>query len=112
MPVYDYLCEECGPFTQIRPMSEYAKPQVCPACDIEAPRAILVAPNFACMPTAERRARSVNEQSAHAPKTLEQYKAAHGANCGCCKGKPARLMTRTKGGAKGFPTARPWMISH
>ena len=26
--------------------------------------------------------------------------------------KPARLMTKTKGGAKGFPTARPWMISH
>jgi hypothetical protein len=31
----------------------------------------------------------------------------------CCSGKkPARLMTKRKSGAKGFPTARPWMISH
>ncbi|MGY3122684.1 hypothetical protein ACVWXQ_006621 [Bradyrhizobium sp. S3.14.4] len=28
------------------------------------------------------------------------------------KKKPARLMTKTRSGAKGFPTARPWMISH
>jgi len=46
---------------------------------------------------------------------FDQYKAAHGPGCGCCstgKKKPARLVTKTKGGAKGFPTARPWMISH
>jgi len=51
----------------------------------------------------------------HAPKTVAEYKAAHGPGCGCCstgKKKPARLMTQSKSGAKGFPTARPWMISH
>ena len=38
---------------------------------------------------------------------------AHGPGCGCCSSKkPARLVTKTKSGAKGFPTARPWMISH
>jgi len=53
------------------------------------------------------------EVLANAPKTLDQYKASHGPGCGCCSSKkPARLVTKTKGGAKGFPTARPWMISH
>ncbi|GCC48592.1 hypothetical protein chiPu_0032624 [Chiloscyllium punctatum] len=69
------------------------------------------------MPSDKRKAYATNEQSRHAPKTLDQYKAAHGPGCGCCssssgKKKPARLMTKTKSGAKGFPTARPWMISH
>ena len=75
---------------------------------------ILTAPNFFCMPSDRKKAIAINERSAHAPKTLDQYKASHGAGCGCCTGKkkPARLMTKTKGGAKGFPTARPWMISH
>ena len=58
---------------------------------------------------------ATNERNAHAPKTVAEYKAAHGPGCGCCstgKKKPARLVTKTKSGTKGFPTARPWMISH
>ena len=114
MPFYEYLCDDCGPFTDMRPMAECDDPQTCPHCETSSPRVILTAPNFLCMPADRRKAISINEQSAHAPKTLDQYKASHGPGCGCCSGnkKPARLMTRTKSGAKGFPTARPWMISH
>jgi putative FmdB family regulatory protein len=115
MPVYEYLCDACGPFTDMRPMSECDDPQGCPGCEASSPRVILTAPNFLCMPSDRRKAIAINERSSHAPKTLDQYKASHGAGCGCCSGKsekPARLMTKTKSGAKGFPTARPWMISH
>jgi putative FmdB family regulatory protein len=115
MPVYEYLCNDCGPFTEIRPMAECDLPQDCPRCETSSPRVILTAPNFFCMPSDKRRAHATNERSTHAPKTLAQYKASHGPGCGCCSGsskKPARLMTKTKGGAKSFPTARPWMISH
>ena len=115
MPVYEYLCDACGPFTDMRPMSECDDPQGCPGCEASSPRVILTAPNFLCMPSDRRKAIAINERSSHAPKTLDQYKASHGASCGCCSGeskKPARLMTKTKSGAKGFPTARPWMISH
>jgi len=114
MPVYEYLCDDCGPFTDMRPMSECDDPQDCPRCETSAPRVILTAPNFFCMPTDKKKAIAINARSAHAPKTLDQYKASHGPGCGCCsdKNKPARLMTKTKSGAKGFPTARPWMISH
>ena len=112
MPVYEYLCDACGPFTQMRPMADYQLPCDCPDCAAPAPRVMLTAPNFACMPANERKARSINERSAHAPKTLDQYKASHAPGCGCCSGRPSRLVTKTKSGAKGFPTARPWMISH
>ncbi len=113
MPVYDYLCSDCGPFTDMRPMSECDEPSDCPKCASASPRAILRAPNFFCMPADRRKAIAVNERSANAPKTLDQYKASHAPGCGCCSGKkPARLVTKTRSGVKGFPTARPWMISH
>ena len=115
MPVYEYLCNDCGPFTDMRPMAEYDEPQNCPRCELESPRVILTAPRFSCIPASQRKAHATNERSAHAPKTLDQYKASHGPGCGCCsggKGRPSRLMAKSKSGAKGFPTARPWMISH
>jgi putative FmdB family regulatory protein len=113
VPVYEYLCNDCGPFTEMRPMSEYDMPQDCPHCAISAPRAILTAPHFSCMPASTRKSHAINERSANAPKTLGEYKASHGPGCGCCSSsKPSRLMTKSRSGAKGFPTARPWMISH
>ena len=33
MPVYEYLCNDCGPFTDMRPMAECDDPQDCPRCD-------------------------------------------------------------------------------
>jgi putative FmdB family regulatory protein len=113
MPVYEYLCNDCGPFTDMRPMSECDDPQDCPQCDSSSPRVMLTAPNFFCMPSDRRTAIAANERSAHAPKTLAEYKASHGPGCGCCSGKkPTRAVAKTKSGAKSFPTARPWMISH
>ena len=113
MPVYEYLCNDCGPFTDMRPMAECDAPQDCPQCESVSPRVILTAPAFFCMPSDKRKAHATNERSANAPKTLDQYKDSHGPGCGCCSSKkPARLMKQTRSGAKSFPTARPWMISH
>ncbi len=115
MPVYEYLSDACGPFTQMRPMAECDAPQVCPRCETQSPRVILTAPAFFCMSSDKRKAHATNERSKHAPKTLDQYKADHGPGCGCCgtrKKKAGRLVAKSKGGAVGFPTARPWMIGH
>ena len=113
MPVYEYMCDACGPFTDMRPMAEFERPQPGETWGAQSPRVILTAPNFSCLPASTRIAHATNERSKSAPKTVGEYKASHGANCGCCSGKrPSRLTTRTKSGAKGFPTARPWMISH
>ncbi len=45
MPVYEYL-NECGPFTDMRPMAECDAPLACPRCGSSSPRVILTAPNF------------------------------------------------------------------
>jgi putative FmdB family regulatory protein len=112
MPVYEYLCDDCGPFTDMRPMAECDAPQDCPQCESQAPRVILTAPNFFCMPSDKRKAHATNERSANAPKSLGEYKASHGPGCGCCSTRPSRLVKQARSGAKSFPTARPWMISH
>jgi putative FmdB family regulatory protein len=63
-----YLCNDCGPFTDMRPMAEYDLPQDCPQCESEATRVILTAPAFFCMRSDKRKAPATNERSAHAPK--------------------------------------------
>ncbi len=113
MPVYDYLCEECGPFTDMRPMAECDAPQPCPACGVLAPRAFLTAPHFALMSGERRLAYATNERSAHAPQRSGEFKARHGSGCACCSGKLSkRIVKQGRNGAKSFPGSRPWMISH
>jgi putative FmdB family regulatory protein len=115
MPVYDYLCDDCGAFTEMRPMAECELPSDCPDCGSSARRAYLTAPNYSSLSRETRLVHTTNERSAHAPKTLSSMKAEHGAGCSCCSGtskKPGRLVRRGKNGSKTFPTARPWMISH
>jgi putative FmdB family regulatory protein len=112
MAVYDYLCRDCGPFTDTRPMAQCDEPVECPQCRTPSPRAFLNAPRLACMPTGRRLALATNERSSHAPKTLGEYRATHGAGCTCCRAKPGRTVRQAENGAKSFPSARPWMISH
>ncbi|MEQ1888398.1 MAG: zinc ribbon domain-containing protein [Alphaproteobacteria bacterium] len=111
MPIYDYLCDSCGPFTEMRPMAEYETPCECPVCNLDAPRSLSV-PHFANMAPERRHAFATNERSAHAPQSSTEYKSRHGANCSCCTGKGSRFTARAKDGSKSFPTSRPWMISH
>jgi len=102
MPVYEYCCDVCGAFSAHRPMAHYREPHDCPACGVPAPRVILTAPSLAAMDSGRRAAFGINERSAHAP---QQAAHVHGPRCGCAG-------DRTAGGAKSFPGARPWMISH
>ncbi len=114
MPVYDYLCDRCGPFTDMRPMADSGLPRECPGCGKDAPRAFLTAPYFAAMSAERRLAHATNERSAAAPQALSKLKKAHGSACRCCSGKSLRPDKHADGGAdaKSFPTRRPWMISH
>jgi len=113
MPVYDYECESCGAFTRMRPMAECELTSDCPRCGADAPRAFLTAPYFSGMSSERRLAHAINECSAHAPQRLAERAAQqHGAGCGCCQKRPARKVQRGKSGAKSFPSARPWMLSH
>jgi putative FmdB family regulatory protein len=122
MPVYDYLCPDCGPFTDMRPMAECDLPQDCPDCGTSAPRVILTAPHFSGLSAERRLVHATNERNAHAPRTAAQFRAEkaeqaarHGRGCSCCSGNGktmSRFTARGKDGSKSFPTSRPWMISH
>ena len=72
MPTYDYECPDCGPFSEVRPMAEYDRPQPCPDCRQEAPR-LLTAP-----------ALSGGAQEAGAGPAI-----SHAGGCACCA--PRRL---------------------
>jgi hypothetical protein len=91
-------------------MAEYADPQPCPDCGSQSPRVMLTAPMLANMDAGRRTAFATNERSRHEPKSTKK----HGAGCSCCSGanKKGRLTWYGKDGSKGFPTSRPWMISH
>ena len=112
MPVYDYLCQRCGPFTRMRPMAEYELPSECPRCAAEAPRAILTAPYCSTVSAQSRTAHAVNERSASTPRTLSSLQGSHGGSCACCSGRMSRPVSKGKTGSKSFPNSRPWMISH
>jgi putative FmdB family regulatory protein len=72
MPLYNYLCADCGPFDEIRSMSAYEEPEPCPQCGDPAPRQ-LGAP-------------AVNSASpsAGAPRAPAGRSLRHRGGCGCC----------------------------
>lgn len=117
MPVYDYLCDACGPFSEMRPMADYDLPRECPACGKQSPRAFLTAPYFAAMAADRRLAYATNERSASAPSTLSELKKTHGVGCRCCAGGTLRRdkaahAVSGRANPKSFPARRPWMLSH
>ncbi len=108
MPVYEYLCPECGPFITTRPMAEFDLPQPCDICGEAAPRALLTAPAMSGLDPGRRHAAAVNERSANAPIRSNQ----HPASCGCCSAGARKQLTAETVPAKSFPAQRPWMIGH
>ena len=59
MPVYEYLCPECGPFTQMRAMAEYELPSDCPSCEASSPRVLLTAPRCSAVSAQTRTAHAI-----------------------------------------------------
>jgi putative FmdB family regulatory protein len=109
MPIYDYYCEDCGPFTAFASLQNFKEPCDCPTCAQTAPRVMMNVPRLAVMSSANRRAHETNERSADSPK-----RSSHGPGCSCCSGasaKPSKTLHHPNG-AKSFPSKRPWMISH
>ena len=118
MPVYDYMCETCGPFTALRPMAQCSDPCACPDCQVPAARAYLNFPSIAGMDSCRRKAFATNERNAHSPTVSRKADResrgegrGHAPGCACCSGGKGGA-TVTRDGAKSFPSKRPWMISH
>ena len=67
MPLYEYICQDCGPFTEMEKMARASEPMPCPSCEQLAPRGIS-APFLANMDPNNRVAHQRNELSSHEPK--------------------------------------------
>lgn len=115
MPTYEYTCEHCGSFTMLRPIAERHEPSQCPYCASTGGPLRVSAPALSLLADSQRKAIAGNERSAHAPQTVDEYKAsrAHPAGCSCCG--TSRPVEPTKANPLGLKTRtgpRPWMISH
>ena len=102
MPVYEYLCDDCGGFSEFRPMSMYDAPHPCPSCEEPARRAILTAPAIGACSSEQRKAHRRNEAAVEAPKRGRA--AAHGHHHHHKHAHPGKSGKLAEG--------RPWMLSH
>ena len=113
MPTYDYACSGCGGFDTFRSMSERNEPATCPGCGQAASRVFASAPRLALLDGGTRLAMDTNERARHEPKSSRDYaRLRHPAGCGCCSTAKRTATVTGAGGAKAFPSKRPWMISH
>jgi len=79
MPLYEYQCRVCGPFRQIRSMSEWDKGTKCPDCGKTSKRTVAM-PRLRCVSRNVRVAHERNERAAEEPRVMrrEELDAAHG----------------------------------
>ena len=90
MPIYEFLCEDCGPFEERRSFEEVGNTVVCPKCGITA-RRVYSMPNLKTMPAALSNAMNRAEKSTHEPEVVrrpeggtlpgKRYHPSHGGLC-------------------------------
>jgi putative FmdB family regulatory protein len=73
MPLYEYVCETCGPFAAMRPLAAFAEPYGCPDCGTASPRNLLASPALG------------GTGGAAAAVAPAATRPAHAGSCACCK---------------------------
>jgi putative FmdB family regulatory protein len=108
MPVYEYNCDECGPFTKMRSLDQSGEPANCPECGTSSPK-IFSLINLRSMRPENYSAWERNERSMHAPHVC-------GAGCshGYAKPKPRATTAIAKPALQTSSkrNSRPWMLGH
>ncbi len=117
MPLYEFCCQKCGPFTLQRAIADRDAQADCPRCASVAAR-VISAPNLALMPAARRVALTRNEKSRHEPGVLNRHHCHSRCGCGSTPvkvgAKPRRTADFGKLGKLDIPkkNKRPWMLGH
>lgn len=108
MPLYEFECEDCGPFAKLRNLDQSSLPAACPECGASSARVFSVI-NLRSTGPINRIAHERNERSAHAP---------HVCGSGCshthAKSKPRAAKNSDKPVLQ-YSTrrnSRPWMLGH
>jgi putative FmdB family regulatory protein len=95
VPVYEFVCDDCGPFEQRRSLAEAGDQMACPSCGREA-RRVYSMPNSRKMPAALSAAMARAEKSAHEPEVNQ---------------RPAGGQT-SSGKKFQHSHGRPWTLGH
>lgn len=122
MPLYDYHCDACGPFSAWTRMARAAEPADCPACATPA-RRVINAPFLNTMNSYNRTAHQRNEKSADAPMVMSRDQLgrtggksaghAHHHGCGHHHHGPRNPAVERLTGSKAYQQSdRRWMIGH
>jgi len=79
MPLYGYVCDDCGDFQDWRPMDLSEQDGTCPSCAKPSRRAMSM-PFLPCVSRNARIAHERNERSADQPAVMrrEELEARHG----------------------------------
>lgn len=101
MPLYDYLCQNCGPFIEWGEIHDALAPKSCPHCCQESLRTISAA-RLSVISKQNRRAWEVNEKSAHQPHSVKKEVHVHGPHCNHEHREKRKPIRR----------GRPWMLGH
>jgi putative FmdB family regulatory protein len=91
MPLYEFICDACGPFERRRSFAEAGEPMTCPSCGKEA-RRVYSMPNTRRMPAAISGLMDRAEKSASEPEVVR---------------RPAGSGVRHRHG-----DGRPWTLGH
>jgi putative FmdB family regulatory protein len=91
VPIYEFLCRECGPFEQQRSFAEASDPMRCPSCGLAARRTYTM-PATKNLPAAFSNAMDRVEKSVHEPEVVRhpvgstlpgtRYHPGHGGHHG------------------------------
>ena len=95
MPVYEFVCENCGPFEQRRSFEEAGDPMACPSCGREARRVYSLS-YVRRMPGALSGTIERSEKSAHEPELVRR--------------PPAVELSSGREAKHGH--GRPWTLGH
>ena len=71
MPIYAFLCDRCGPFDVLRRSADRERPETCPECAAEG-RRLFTPPGLVRTSAGMRRARGLEEKSAHEPAVVSK----------------------------------------
>ncbi|MEM9444400.1 MAG: FmdB family zinc ribbon protein [Verrucomicrobiota bacterium] len=102
MPLYQYYCEEHGPFEAFASMQDRHKAMRCPDCLIESNRMITV-PRLSGLGSLRMQAEARNEKSRHEP---------HVCKTSTCCGRGHSHKKERKKGLQSYTGSRPWVIEH
>lgn len=119
MPLYEYVCQRCGPFHDWSTIGLYLEPVECPDCGRSSPRAI--ATPALGMDWQQKKAHTINEKSAHEPRVTHRRRGdpiVHDTHADLSLHREKKLARKHahddkhRDGKHAHMSNHPWLVRH